>query len=427
MARMKDSLIEWIGVIPEHWKITKLKYIAKIYNGNSISDDKKDNFINEENSLPYISTKDIDADTNKINYANGLFIPKSNLDFRIANEGTILLCIEGGSAGRKIAFTDKKVCFVNKLCCFDTYNTFESKLLYYICQCDAFLTEFNLNMGGLIGGVSGKQLKNMLTVMPPVAEQKIIINYLEDKCKEIDKAIADQRNLIEKLILYRISLITEKVCRGLVASVPMKNSRAQWLGNIPKHWDVKKLKYIFNIKKDIAGQEGFDILSVTLNGIKIKDISKNEGQIAQDYSKYQLVDVDDFIMNHMDLLTGFVDCSKYKGVTSPDYRVFKPITNDAYKQYYNYVFQQCYKNKIFYGLGQGVSGLGRWRLPSDMFLNFLLPMPPFSEQRAIAEYLDKHCKEIDNSINKKEEIIVKLEEYKKSLIYECVTGKKEIA
>ena len=207
----------------------------------------------------------------------------------------------------------------------------------------------------------------------------------------------------------------------------MKDSGIEWIGKIPCHWNLLKLKFMFTIKKEIANKLGYDILSVTQSGLKVKDISNNEGQISADYSKYQLVDIDDFVMNHMDLLTGFVDCSKFKGVTSPDYRVFKFIENNRNsKRYYNYIFQSCYKNKTFYGLGQGVSNLGRWRLQTDKFMNFVLPVCSLEEQKEIAAFLDKKCTAIDSAIAKKEQLIEKLECYKKSLIYECVTGKKGV-
>ena len=103
--------------------------------------------------------------------------------------------------------------------------------------------------------------------------------------------------------------------------------RLSWI--FCSHWELKKLKYEFKIKKDIAGTEGYNILAVTQSGIKIKDISSNEGQLSMDYSKYQLVNVDDYVMNHMDLLTGYVDCSQYVGVTSPDYRVFYLINKTS--------------------------------------------------------------------------------------------------
>ena len=132
-------------------------------------------------------------------------------------------------------------------------------------------------------------------------------------------------------------------------------------------------------------------------------------------------------MNHMDLLTGWVDISKYNGVTSPDYRVFKFIDGENYdSKYYLYLMQMCYIGRIFYDLGQGVSNLGRWRLQTDKFLNFIVPNPPIKEQKEISKYLDIKCSEIDKLIFNKEKLIENLEQYKKSLIYEYVTGKKKL-
>ncbi len=208
----------------------------------------------------------------------------------------------------------------------------------------------------------------------------------------------------------------------LLRKVKMKNSNIPWLGEIPDDWEVQRLKFLFAIKKDIAKSLGYNVLSVTQRGLKIKDITLNEGQLAMDYSKYQLVAEDDFVMNHMDLLTGWVDCSQYRGVTSPDYRVFKIKKNDiCQKNYYKYLFQVCYQQKIFYGIGQGVSNFGRWRLQSDVFLNFPIPLPPLLTQKAIADFLDKKCGEIDVTIEKTKATIEKYKKLKQSIITEAVT------
>src|SRR5699024_8206788 len=176
----------------------------------------------------------------------------------------------------------------------------------------------------------------------------------------------------------------------------------------------------------IANKTGYDVLSVTQSGLRVRDITKNEGQMATDYSKYQIVEKDDFVMNHMDLLTGWIDIAQQQGVTSPDYRVFyNKQKKFAVNKYYLYVFQTAYINKIFYGLGQGVSNVGRWRLQTDKFLNFYVPLPSLDEQKEISSYLDRQTIEIDKLVENKESIIEELENYKKSLIYEYVTGKKE--
>lgn len=423
---MKNSGIEWIGMIPEEWELRKVKNVANIYVGNSIKDNEKDNYSDSIDANPYIATKDINALTSKINYENGMYTKIDDNSFKIAKKYSTLMCIEGGSAGKKIALLDRDVSFVNKLCCFSPQNI-NSYFLYYFLQSPTFNAEFNLHISGLIGGVSQGEIKEFSIVIPDLKQQQKIADFLDEKVTEIDAAIEKTKSTIEDYKKYKQSVITEAVTKGLNPDVEMKVTNNIHIPEIPSDWEMKKMKYIFYIKKDIAGEDGYDILSITQRGIKIKDISRNEGQLAADYSKYQLVEVGDFAMNHMDLLTGWVDVSKYSGVTSPDYRVFNFINSEDYsRDYYLYMMQMCYTNRIFYGLGQGVSNLGRWRLQSDKFLNFIVPVPALEEQKKIVAYLDSRCTEIDNLIASKEAIIEELQTYKKSLIYEYVTGKKEV-
>lgn len=201
----------------------------------------------------------------------------------------------------------------------------------------------------------------------------------------------------------------------------MRPTREAWLGAIPSSWQLRRLKYLFAIKKDIAGELGHTVLSVTQKGIRPK-VMTDKGQFAQDYSKYQLVHKGDFVMNHMDLLTGWVDISDQDGVTSPDYRVFYDIDLKRYlPAYYRYLFQLCYSARIFYGFGQGVAGFGRWRLPTDAFMNFVLPVPPIEEQQAIAAYLDDQCAQIDAYISEAQTSIGDYNQWRASIIYEAVT------
>lgn len=270
-------------------------------------------------------------------------------------------------------------------------------------------------------------IRNARVVCPPIEEQKKIALFLNKKCSELDNVLEKTRASIEEYKKLKQAVITKVVTKGIRGDREMKDSQSIWFGQIPSDWNMRKIKYIFKIQKDIAGEEGHTVLSITQKGIKPKDLSKNEGQLAENYSNYQLVHIGDFAMNHMDLLTGWVDVSKYEGVTSPDYRVFGLIDKDNYcSQYYLYLMQMCYMNRIFYGLGQGVSGLGRWRLQADKFLNFSITVPSYEEQQEIANYLDKKCSAIDELIAKKEQYLSEIENYKKSLIYEYVTGKKEV-
>lgn len=200
-----------------------------------------------------------------------------------------------------------------------------------------------------------------------------------------------------------------------------KNTQIDWLDAIPKHWALMRMKYLFKIQKRIAGKLGFNILSITQNGIKIKDVESGAGQLANDYSKYQLIFKGEFAMNHMDLITGYVDISAYDGVISPDYRVFTLQNDECSKEYYKILFQLCYQSKIFYSEGQGVSQLGRWRLPAENFSNFIVPMPPIEEQIQIAAFLDCKIKQIDRALFQKEQQIELLKESRRIRIYNAVT------
>lgn len=202
----------------------------------------------------------------------------------------------------------------------------------------------------------------------------------------------------------------------------MKDSGVEWIGQCPAHWKINRTKYVFQIVKRIAGEEGYDILSVTQKGLRIKDITNNEGQIANSYKNYQFVYPNDFVMNHMDLLTGWIDISKFFGVTSPDYRVFQLCnTDDNSLIYFKHVMQNCYLNRTFYSMGQGVSNMGRWRLSTSVFCNFSIPVPPHHEQESIASFLDTKCAEIDKVVEKTRESIEEYKKLKQAVITEAVT------
>lgn len=201
-----------------------------------------------------------------------------------------------------------------------------------------------------------------------------------------------------------------------------KESNVSWIQDIPEHWSLFRLKHIFNITKRIVGELNHNVLSITQRGIRIKDTESGVGQLSMDYSKYQLVDIGDFAMNHMDLLTGFVDISKSDGVISPDYRVFKLTHEESQAKFLLYILQLSYTQRIFFKHGKGVSMLGRWRLPAENFKNFLIPIPPKTEQTAIANFLDYKVKKIEHFIKKKKKLLLLSVESRKSLTKQLINS-----
>ena len=165
--------------IPESWCWCRLSELCNLYTGDSINEtEKKLNYTNVKEGWFYIGTKDVNFDQT-INYDNGIKIPFEKDNFRIAPKNTVLMCIEGGSAGRKIAFTNQDVCFGNKLCCFNSYKNEIEKFIFYFLQSTLFTDAFKDNINGIIGGVSINNLKGMLFPLPPLAEQKRIVAAIE--------------------------------------------------------------------------------------------------------------------------------------------------------------------------------------------------------------------------------------------------------
>ena len=417
MREMKDSGFEWIGEIPVNWEVDKLKFHLKRNESRNPGDTVVLSLYRELGVIPKDSRDDnhnvTSEDTSKYKYVQpGDFV----INKMKAWQGSVAVSEYEGIVSPAY--------FIYKF----TDDAFYRRYFHYLLR-SCYKDEFMRLSGGIRVGqwdLPSVALDNTAVIIPPMKEQKSIAAFLDVKCAEIDALTADIQTQIDILEQYKRSVITEAVTRGLNPDVEMKDSGNQYWGSIPTNWHLSDIKYLFEIIKRIAGKEGYDILSVTQKGIKIKDISNNEGQVAESYANYQFVYPGDFVMNHMDLLTGWVDCSKLFGVTSPDYRVFRLRDKNNSLSYYKYIMQTCYMNRIFYSLGQGVSNLGRWRLQTSSFNNFMVPVPPVEVQESIATYLDKKCTEINACIDDKQRQLEVLEEYKKSLIYEYVTGKKEV-
>jgi len=262
---------------------------------------------------------------------------------------------------------------------------------------------------------------------PPDDVKQRVVATIESKSSAVEELEQKTETIIEYYKSLRASCIEELITKGVRPCASWKKSSERAFDTIPAHWDMVKIKRVFSIKKDIAGRTGLPVLSITQKGIVPKDISKNEGQTAADYSNYQLVHINDFAMNHMDLRTGWVDLSQYEGVTSPDYRVFC-IRDDKkyYREFYKYVMQYCYIKEAFYSAAQGINENGRYRLKTDTFLHYEIVLPPYAEQVEIAEALKEKVSAINLIIEKKELLLSRLKAYKKSLYYDYVTGKKEV-
>lgn len=420
MREMKDCELSNFSTIPAHWKIQKLKTILTLRSERNSGDRELLSVYLDRGVISYSDSTGMQVhkpSQDLSNYQNvhiGDFVLNNQQAWR-------------GSVGvSKYDGIISPAYFVYHLSqeCYPRYMNYLFRDFSMVQQYETS----SRGVGTIQRNIFAPWLLNCWTIIPPYDEQVKIANHLDSKCTEIDALIVDIQTQIDTLEQYKRSVITEAVTKGLKPNAEMKDSGIPWIGMMPTHWEAKKTKFLFEIVKRIAGREGFDVLSVTQKGLKVKDLTDYSGQIAESYSGYQFVYPTDYVMNHMDLLTGWIDCSKQFGVTSPDYRVFRLLNKDEHDlDYFKHVFQCLYMNKVYYSFGNGVSGLGRWRLQTSTFLNFFLPVPPCAEQRQIAAYINDKISKIDSIIDGKRKQLSVLGLYKKSLIFEYVTGKKEVS
>ena len=238
--------------------------------------------------------------------------------------------------------------------------------------------------------------------------------------------IAKQKESIEKLKAYKQSLISETVTKGLDKSAPHKPSGIEWIGYIPDDWEVRKLLSIFKEHKDRnKNLEEQNLLSLSYGKIKRKDINNNDGLLPASFETYNIVENGDIVFRLTDLQndkrslrTGIVT---QRGIITSAYVTIRPkIRLDS--RFFHYLYHMYDICKVFYGMGDGVrQGMG-----FEDLKNIPTLIPPLKTQQKIADYLDSKCSQIDKYITEKQNIIQKLDAYKKSLIFECVTGKQKM-
>ena len=421
---MKDSGIEWIEDIPVDWEVRKLGNVAALYIGNSIKDNEKENYADEKQAIPYIGTRDVNLD-NTINYSNGMYVKKDDLSFKRAYQSSTLVCIEGGSAGRKIANLEQEVAFGNKLCCIDS-KVILNKYIYYYVLSPSFSSGFYARITGLIPGVTLSELGQIEIVIPSIKTQQKIANLLDKKVAEIDHILNKTKESIEEYKKYKQSIITETVTKGLNPDVEMKDSGIEWVGEIPNNWEINSLNQVFTQlkNKNITMQEA-NLLSLSYGKIIRKDINSTDGLLPENFSNYNVIDTGDIVLrltdlqnDHTSLRVGYVN---EKGIITSAYITLR--SKERINTEYFYLFLHSFDiYKGFYGLGSGV----RQNLTFDGLKYLKLIIPPAAEQLDIIKYLDKKCSEIDNLTYQKQTLLTELESYKSSLIYEYVTGKRKV-
>lgn len=408
MRKMKDSGIEWIGEIPEDWKLNK---ISAIYSERNIKVSDKEFqplSVTKSGILPQLenAAKTNNGDSRKLIRKND-FVINSRSDRR-------------GSCG--ISEYDGSCSLINIV--LKPFKSIFNKYYSYAFRSDLFADEFYRWGHGIVDDLwstKWSEMKRIYIPEPTLNEQIRIANFLDEKCALIDRLVERHQEVIEKLKAYRQSVISEAVTRGLDPDAPMKDSGIPWIGKIPEDWKIQKLK----ILASISTQKGqFDTKK---KYIGLENIEPWTGKYIENSDKTDIESNTTFF-NSDSVLFG-----KLRPYLA---KVFKPIENGQCSMELlaltpvninrNFLFWNLLNIRFIDEINSSTFGAKMPRANWEFIGNCKLPLPPLINQSIIADYLDEKCAKIDRIIQDKEQIISKLAEYKKSIIYEYVTGKKEV-
>ena len=418
MRKLKDSGIEWIGKIPENWKVQRAKtlFSQRLTKGN------------QDITLLAATQKYGMLPQSEV---EGVVQVKENADlqqFRTVHKDDYVISLRSFQGGFEFSQYEGV--------CSPAYQVFYNiKPVYHpyyrlMFKSDGFIKKMNSLTVGIRDGknIQYDDFANSLIPVHPLDEQEHIASYLDRKCSQIDAIIAKQQQIIEKLKEYKLSVITEAVTKGLDPNVPMKDSEVEWIGMVPEEWRISRIKYIceFNpgTKKANHDVVSYAPMECVKDGYLIKKEIRHDG-ISTGLTSFEEGDIimakvtpcfeNGNIAIAKDLVNKF-------GVGSSELFVFRAKKVNTQWLFY------FLRNSIFKKLAEAtMTGTGGLKRVSPSFIrDFSLALPPEKEQRRIIEYLDKKCMEIDRVIKYKQSAVEKLGQYKKSLIYEVVTGKMEV-
>lgn len=401
--KYKDSGIALIGEIPEHWKVKKGKNLFK-KEERPVRDNDEIVTCFRDGEVTLRSNRRIDGFTNAM----------KEVGYQGVRRGDLVIHNMDAFAGAiGVSDSDGKSTPVYSVC--TPKNNVEANVYYY-----AYLLR-SYALGGVIQSLAKgirerstdfryKEFGDLYYQQPPIEEQQSIASYLDQKCGEIDKLITLQEEMITKLQSYKQSVITEAVTKGLDKNVPLKDSGIEWIGEIPEHWSVVKIKYLAKIKS------GDSISSNEIMQEGIYEVYGGNGLMG--FCNKKNVDGVNIIIGRVGALCGNVRLiSESKFIT--DNALILNCFDNALYSYMYIMLKAANLNNLNTSNAQPL-------ITGSKVLNVSLPIPPLSEQQSIADYLDQKCSEIDELISIKQQKIEKLKDYKKSLIFECVTGKRKV-
>lgn len=420
MREMKDSGIEWVGAIPATWKIHPLYYY--------FSERKCKNTLGKENNLLSLSYGRVIR--KDINTVDGL-LPENYNGYNIIEKDDIVLRLtdlQNDKRSLRTGLVREHGIITSAYTTIKANRELVPEFFQYLLHSyDVMKVLYNMG-SGVRQGLNFSELSKMPLISPDMLEQKKIADFLDTKCSEIDAISADIQKEIETLEQYKRSVITEAVTKGLNPDVEMKDSGIEWVGNIPVHWDTIPIRYLFAEcrLKNILNQEK-TALKFTYGTIikKTNFDSDSDEYVANTMTNYTVVYPGTIMINGLNLNYDFVSqrvgLVKDRGAITSAYLAIVPGSR-VVSEYANYQLKSWDYAKAFHNMGTGVrKTLDFSELGKKYFVT-----PSIEEQSKIVAFLDSKCKEIEAIIASKKQQLTVIDSYKKSLIYEYVTGKKEV-
>ena len=409
MQAMKDSGIEWIGKIPTEWKIERVGSLFMCRNEKVSDRDFAPLSVSKQGVVPQIETvaKSDNSDNRKLVLKDD-FVINSRSDRK-------------QSCG--LSFLDGSVSLINIVLSIRNKQQLTTSFLPYVMKNYGFAEEFYKWGHGIVADLwttRWQELKSIFIPLPPLPEQQRIADYLDKQCSIMDKLAEILQQQIEKLKEYKQSVITEAVTKGLDPNVAMKDSGVEWIGQIPEEWNLVQIKNVTSVRNKKRSNENLPYIGLeNVESFSSKYVFTAN---AYDLSLSNIAFSGDVIFGKLRPYLAKVLLIRKDCCVSSEFAIFQ--CSNIYNKYLQYLLlSSCFIDAV----NSATCGTKMPRANIDYINSLPIAFPPLPEQQRIANYLDKKCEEIDKLIKIKQEKIDKLSEYKKSLIYECVTGKREVA
>lgn len=421
---MKDSGIPWLGEIPKEWGTMKIKQIMRKKSIKGFPNEIVLSLYRDYGVVPKDSRDD-----------NHNVTSEDTSNYKLVDIGDFVINKMKAWQGSMAVSQYRGIISPAYYICQFKKEDVEKKYIHYLLRNDSYKTEYMRLSTGLRVGQWDLNIEDFLCipmVLPPLSEQQRIAEFLDRKCSEIDEAIALQEEFIEELKAYKQSVITEAVTRGLNPNVKFKDSGIDWIGKIPQGWEIHTLKRIIDKPLQYgANESGIPFEDNLPRYVRITDILDNS--LKEDIQKLSLTEerAKDYILEDGDILFArsggtvgktFIYKASYGRCAYAGYLIKASISSSNNPKFVFYYTQSSsydeWKRRIF--IQSTIQNIG-----ADRYSIMEVPTPPLNEQRQIADYLDNKCTEIDSLIAIKQQKIEELKDYKKSIIYEYVTGKKQ--